>query len=76
MVSLVDAGFDLIEREAIWCPHALGGAPREQRRPEQRKSGGGTERAAHHFAAAVARKMMSPIASPSGGLSGTSSWAS
>lgn len=36
MMSFVDTGFDLIEREAIWCSHGFGRASCEQGRSEQR----------------------------------------
>ncbi len=54
MVGLVDAGRDLLEREAIRRVLRPGRAAPQQRRAEQSGGGGNAERAAQHLAAMVA----------------------
>ena len=54
MVGLVDAGGDLLEREAIRRVVGPGGASPKQRRPEQGRGSRYPERAAHDVAAVVA----------------------
>ncbi len=54
VVSLIDAGFDFREGEAVGLVNGVSVACPKQRRPEQRRAGGRAERAAQHRAAAVA----------------------
>ena len=51
MMGLVDAGRDLLEREAIRRVFRPGRAAPQQRRAEQGGGGGNAERAAQHLAA-------------------------